>query len=66
MSTGVSLCNALVHGKPLNLGPQNLVPKKLETSLYRAVQTYVVILNRLRDTCQCDGRTDGQTDGQTF
>ena len=49
-------------GRTSKFGIAELGVKKLETSLYRIVQSYFDILNRLGVTHETDRRTDRQTD----
>ena len=41
------------------------VLRKIDTSFYATVQTYLDILSSLGVTHECDRQTNGQTDGQT-
>ena len=59
---GVSLFNTLIRYETLNSRLRYSANKKLEPLLYRRVEKYFDILNRLGVNHQCDGQTDGQTE----
>ena len=68
LSHGMLLFNEIILGELLNLVLQNLVSKKLETSVYRMVQSifrYHKPLRRDSRVWQREGQTDRQTDFAT-